>query len=234
MATVPSKARRTREPAIEPLRHGERLTQPEFHRRYEAYPDHTKFELIGGTVYLASPERRTHGRHQGFLVCLFAEFETATPGVEFLTNATMILDKDSEPEPDAALRILPEFGGQSSTTPKDYVEGAAELMGEVAYSTVRIDLHQKKDDYQRTGVIEYIVVSLPERRVRWFELQTGQEIQPDPKGVYRSKVFPGLWIDGAALLAQDHARLLKVLKRGLASPEHAAFVKRLQARRRKG
>ena len=42
------------------LRDGDRLTQKEFHRRYEAYPDDTKFELIGGVVYIASPSKRSH------------------------------------------------------------------------------------------------------------------------------------------------------------------------------
>ena len=43
----------------------------------------------------------------------------------------------------------------------------------------------------------------------------------------RSRVFPGLWLDVKALLKGDLARVLAVLQQGLASPEHAAFVKRL-------
>jgi hypothetical protein len=50
---------------------------------------------------------------------------------------------------------------------------------------------------------------------------------------YRSRVFPGLWLDEAALLRLDVARLMEVLQQGLASRAHAAFVKRLQAARRK-
>src|SRR5262249_5049943 len=38
-----------------PLEDGQRLTQPEFHRRYQAYPEDVKFELIGGVVHMASP-----------------------------------------------------------------------------------------------------------------------------------------------------------------------------------
>jgi hypothetical protein len=45
-------------------------------------------------------------------------------------------------------------------------------------------------------------------------------------------VFPGLWLDPAALLACDGARLLDVVRQGLQSGEHAAFVEAL-ARRRK-
>ncbi len=39
--------------------------------------------------------------------------------------------------------------------------------------------------------------------------------------------FPGLWLDPAALMRKDFAGVLDVLERGLASPDHAAFVARL-------
>lgn len=45
----------------------------------------------------------------------------------------------------------------------------------------------------------------------------------------RSKAFPGLWLQPAALWANDLAALLAVLQQGLASPEHAGFVARLTA-----
>ena len=51
---------------------------------------------------------------------------------------------------------------------------------------------------------------------------------------YRSKTFPGLWIDAAIVLAGDMRRALRVLNKGLRSSEHAAFVKRLIAAGAKG
>jgi hypothetical protein len=51
--------------------------------------------------------------------------------------------------------------------------------------------------------------------------------------VARSRVFPGLWLDVAALLRQDSRRLREVAEQGLASRAHAAFVRRLEAARRK-
>ena len=53
-------------------------------------------------------------------------------------------------------------------------------------------------------------------------------------GIFRSVVFPGLWLDAAALLAGDRAKLLAVLQQGLQSPEHAAFVEELARRRAAG
>jgi hypothetical protein len=55
--------------------------------------------------------------------------------------------------------------------------------------------------------------------------------RPTSKGVYRSRVFPGLWLDAAALWNYDLARLLRTLERGLRSAEHSAFVKKLAARK---
>ena len=54
---------------------------------------------------------------------------------------------------------------------------------------------------------------------------------PSPDGVHRSEVFPGLWLDARALVAEDLDPLFAMPEAGLASPEHAAFVAGLAARR---
>ena len=48
-------------------------------------------------------------------------------------------------------------------------------------------------------------------------------------GIYRSEVFPGLWLDADALLAEDLDRLVEVLEQGIRTPEHAAFAAKLMA-----
>ena len=99
-------------------------------------------------------------------------------------------------------------------------------MAETARSSRKADLGGKRDDYERAGVQEYIVVALDANEVHWH-VRRGDKlvsIPPDPDGIYRSEVFPGLWLDPAALLRKDFAGVLDVLDRGLATPEHAAFV----------
>lgn len=110
-------------------------------RRYEAYPEGVKFELIGGIVYMASALRRSHGRRHAQLSAIFQWYSEETPGAEALDNTTTILAEESEPQPDLALRILGEHGGQSRETADDYVDGPPELVAEVAHSTRAIDLH---------------------------------------------------------------------------------------------
>ena len=70
-----------------------------------------------------------------------------------------------------------------------------------------------------------------EQRAGWFVSREGvyEALTPDAAGVWHSEVFPGLWLKGAAMWAGDLAALLAALREGLASPEHAAFVARLQA-----
>ena len=50
----------------------------------------------------------------------------------------------------------------------------------------------------------------------------------EAEGLYRSEIFPDLWLDPAALLRGDLATVLAVVQRGLASPEHTAFAARLR------
>ena len=125
--------------------------------------------------------------------------------------------------------VAPQTVGRSTVAPDDYIEGAPELVMEVAATSANYDMHDKKLVYARNGVPEYLVLLTFERAVHWFVLQDGEYVAqtPDDAGILRSRVFPGLWLDVAALLAQDMAKLLSVLQQGLAAPEHAAFVARL-------
>lgn len=218
---------------VPPLANGDRLKQPEFHRRYRTYPDDVKFELIGGIVYMSSPPRWPHGNYSQELALVFGLYRAATPGIEAGDNATIILGEESEPQPDIALRLLPEYGGQSCLDAEKYVQGAPELLAEIAYSSRALDMHQKREDYERAGVQEYLVLCIEDEELHWFHFPSGDMIRPNRQGVSRSLVFPGLWIDSRALLARDTARQIEVIQQGLASREHTTFVKRLQAARRK-
>ncbi len=224
MATHPGPAAEAPE-----LHSGDRMTRAEFHRVYETMPPGFQAELIGGIVYVASPLKRRHGTNHLPLGSVFFTYEAHTPGVESGDNTTILLGEDAEPQPDLYLRILPEHGGQSRTTADDYVEGPPELVAEVAHSSRAIDLHDKRADYARYGVLEYLVVLPREGRLRWFDLRADRELDADPDGVVRVRAFPGLWVHTEALLARDHGRLMSTLQQGLATPEHAAFVARLAA-----
>ena len=216
--------------SIPPLEPGDRLTRPEFERRYAAMPHLTKAELIEGVVYLPSPVRylrhgRPHAQLMGWLIC----YEAGTPGVGTADNGTVRLDLDNEPQPDAMLLIDPECGGQARISADDYVETAPEFVAEVSSSSVSIDLTAKLHVYRRNGVHEYLVWRVLDRTVDWFVLRAGQyeRLAPDAEGLVRSETFPGLWLDVAALLRGDVAGVLAAVQRGLASLEHNAFVARL-------
>jgi Uma2 family endonuclease len=211
------------------LHTGDRMTREEFHRVYEQMPEGFEAELIGGIVYVGSPLKRRHGTNHLPLGSLFFAYEANTPGVESGDNTTILLGDEGEPQPDLYLRILPEFGGQSRTTGDDYVAGAPELLSEIVHSSRAIDLHAKRDDYARYGVLEYLVVCLREGQLRWFDLRANQELSPDADGVFRMRAFPGLWVHAEALFAKDHRRLMTTLEQGLATAQHAAFVSRLAA-----
>ncbi|MBY0527859.1 MAG: Uma2 family endonuclease [Gemmataceae bacterium] len=213
------------------LHNGDRMTREEFHRIYEQMPEDFKAELIGGIVYVASPLKRPHGITHPPLTTLLYLYKARTPGVEAADNATVLLGDEEEPQPDLFLRILPEFGGQSRTTSDDYVAGPPELIIEIAHSSRAVDLHAKRRDYTRNGVLEYLVACLRERQLRWFDLRGDRELEVDSDGVVRTRVFPGLWIHGEALFTDDSDRLLATLNEGLAAPEHAAFVQKLAAAR---
>jgi hypothetical protein len=216
--------------ALPPLRNGERLDQKTFHERYEAMPSQPSAELVDGVVYMPSPLKTQHGSSDPLLKTWLTLYMASTPGTGVVGDATTILGDQSEPQPDASLRILTEFGGQTRVDEDDYLRGAPELISEIAYSSEAFDLGPKLLDYQQTGVREYLVILLKRQQVRWFALREGsfQDLALSSDGFFHSEVFPGLWLDPQALLRNDVHRLIEVLNRGLASPEHAQFVASLR------
>jgi hypothetical protein len=218
--------------AIPPLENGDRLSRDEFERRYAAMPENCKAELIEGIVYMSAALRfRSHGQPHSHLNAWLATYQIFTPGVAIADAATVKLDHDNEPQPDIALLIAPDAAGQTTISDDDYIEGAPELLAEISASTVSIDLGAKKTAYQRNGVQEYIVWRVLDGAIDWFYLDHGTyvDLRPDDDGMIRSRQFPGLWLDRAALLNGDMPQVITVLQAGLASDAHQTFCESLKS-----
>lgn len=219
-------------PTVPRLHNGDRLTRYEFERRYSAMPKHIKAELLDGVVYLPSPVRfESHGGQDADLILWLGLYRIATPGVRAGVNTTIRLDLDNEPQPDSLFLIEPRCGGQAKIDTEGYIEGGPELAGETTASTASYDLHVKFHVYRRNGVREYIVWRVEDREIDWFVLREGnyERLPTSPDGILRSETFPGLWLDAAAMIRGDLARVNQVLQQGVATAEHAAFVARLSA-----
>lgn len=196
-----SNGQSQRSSLIPRLEQGDRLTQAEFRRRYEAMPDVDHAELIEGVVYMSSPvSAENHGRPHAELSTWLGVYYSKTPGVDIGDNSTLWLDTDNSPQPDLYLRLDEEHGGQSKLV-DGYVHGAPELVAEIAASSASYDLHDKLNAYRRNGVKEYIVWRVLDREVDWFVLEDGRfERMALTNGVFESRVFPGLRLNLAALL----------------------------------
>lgn len=215
---------------IPPLESGDHLTRREFERRYHAMPQIKKAELIEGVVYMPSPVRfKGHDAPHLQMVTWLGVYLGGTPGLSAGDNATVRLDPDNEPQPDILLRLEKAKGGRSEISDDDYIEGAPEMIVEIAGSSASYDLHEKLTVYRRNGVQEYIVWQVYEQRIDWFALQDEQyvKLQPDEHGIIRSRIFPGLWLDVNAMLKGEIANFLAVLQQGLATPEHQTLVEQL-------
>ena len=195
------------------LESGDCMTREEFHRRYLARPDIKKAELIDGVVYVSSPVRGPqHGRPHGLVVTWLGCYVALAPEIELHDNTTVYLLGGHEVQPDAFL-LRSEPGG-AQFNEDGYLEGAPQLVVEVAASSVSYDLHQKKEAYRRNGVPEYVVWRVENRAIDWFRLQDGAYVlvAPDADGIVESVQFPGLRLHVPSLLAGDLAGVLAVLR----------------------
>ena len=213
-----------------PLQSGDRLSRPEFERRYAAAPRIQKAELIEGIVYVASPLRHAqHGKPHSRMMTWLGVYQAMTPGVDLSDAPTIRLDRENEPQPDAVLFIESDAGGQTRINDDGYIDGSPELIVEIAASSAAIDTGTKKQVYRRNGVLEYAIWQSYENQLEWFGLVNGdyQLLSPAPDGIIRSRVFPGLWLPVEALLNHQMVKVLEVVQAGVQSLEHQAFVERL-------
>jgi hypothetical protein len=205
---------------------GDRMKREEFLSRWERM-DGLKFaELIDGVVYMPSPLSLQHGDRDMQMHALLGVYAMRVGVCKALSNTTWLM-LDSAPQPDIAMALLPQFGGTVNLTGK-LASGVPELVVEVCLSSRSYDVGPKLALYQRAGVKEYITVLLEEQRIEWRALENGSYrlTQPDPSGIYRSTIFPGLWLDEPALWKGDGQRLLDVLESGIASDECVGFRNR--------
>jgi Uma2 family endonuclease len=212
---------------LPPLENGDRLSRQEFERRYHAMPHLKKAELIEGVVYVPSPLRfSSHAQPHASAITWLGVYQAYTPSVKLGDNPTIRLDLDNEPQPDAVLLIDPSAGGRSRLSQDDYIEGAPELIVEIAASSAAYDLYDKKRVYRRNGVREYLVWQIFEQKLDWFELREDEYVPlvADANGTIKSCVFPGLWLAVPEILEGNMPRVLAVLQEGLNSAQHAEFV----------
>ena len=208
------------------LASGDRLTRREFERRYEQTPG-IKAELIEGRVFVASPVRfEGHGEQHAMIITWMGVYTASTTGVRIGDNATVRLDGDNEPQPDALL-LLPH--GSARIGADGYVEGPPELVVEIAASSAAYDLHDKRDVYRRNRVCEYAVWQIYEQKFDWWALEDEvYQSLPSEQGIIRSRVLPGLWLNAPAMLAGNLTAVLATLQEGIASAEHSAFIATLK------
>src|SRR5665213_3268471 len=182
---------------VPPLENGDHLTRPEFERRFDATPGLKKAELIEGVVYMPPPVSTDgHGGPHFDLITIFGVYRISTPGVRGADNSSIRLDLDNMPQPDVALFIESNCGGQAKLDGEGYLAGAPELVAEIAASSVSYDLHEKLRAYRRNGVKEYVVWRTLDREIDYFILRDGeyQQLPPGTDGLFRSEIFPGLWL----------------------------------------
>jgi hypothetical protein len=157
------------------LEAGDHLTPHEFERRYAAFPDLKKAELIEGVVSMPAPMRfNQHGSPHADVMAWLGVYRAGTPGVRVGDNSSIRLDLHNEPQPNVVMIVEPSCGGLAWIDEEGYLAGGPELVAEVAASTVNIARNSKMRIYRRNNVREYIIWREEDAAIDWFVLREGE------------------------------------------------------------
>ncbi|CAI4031450.1 Uma2 domain-containing protein [Nitrospira tepida] len=149
-----------------------RWTRQEYDRMAEAgiFSPDDRVQLIDGEIVTMTPQNSPHaaaiGKTQRVLDRIFG------PNVWVRVQMPLIVDPDSEPEPDLA--VVPG-------APDDYRNQhprSALLLVEVSDTTLPLDRDQKRAIYARAGVPEYWIVNLAERCLEVYRDPMSSADQP--------------------------------------------------------
>lgn len=166
---------------VPPLENGDFLTRDEFERRYSAMLNVKKAELIEGIVYMTSPLKVDHALPHADIGLWLSTYRVATPGALTLDNVSYRIDRDNEFQPDLMLMISPDHGGHTKISTDGFVEGAPELIVEVASGSTSKSLLQKFNVYRCAGVQKYLVWQVRDRVVSGWELsEVRRDTLPSP------------------------------------------------------
>lgn len=201
-----------------PLESGDVLDASEYWRRYRVAPEKLKAERINGKAYIMSPVRAVHhGNPHLLLAQWIANYAMHHPDLVGSDNATVRLNSDNDPQPDLCLLRL---SGNTRFDDEGYIVGVPELIVEIAGSSASYDFGEKRDAYEAAGVGEYLVYETIEREVAWWRSVEGRfiEIQPEHE-VFKSVLFPGLWLDAEALRSANALKMTATLEQGMQAVE---------------
>jgi len=199
-----------------PLESGDVLNAAEYWQRYGAAPEKLKAERINGKVYIMSPLRAVyHGNPHLLMAQWMATYAMHDPTLIGSDNSTIRMNADNDPQPDLCLLRI---NGQTRFDDEGYIVGAPELIVEIAGSSASYDFSEKRDVYEAAGVGEYLVFETIEGRIEWWRADNGCFVDiPLDDGIYKSVLFPGLWLDAEALRAANAPKLIKTLQQGMSS-----------------
>jgi Uma2 family endonuclease len=137
-----------------------RFTRAEYHRMAEAALfQHERVELLDGVIVTMSPQNSPHAGTVHRLLFVLARMLGAAAHIR--VQAPIILNDWSEPEPDIAV---------CQPDPYDYTREHPQahqvyLVIEVADASLAYDRTQKARAYAESGIPEYWIVNLPDRKV---------------------------------------------------------------------
>src|SRR5438105_2990243 len=123
----------------------------------------------------------------------YVAYKLAHPGrvANVVSEAWIVIDAKTERIADLAvyLKATRNKGDIPSVPPDVVVEVASE-----GYTSLRRDYEEKREEYERAGVKEYVIVDRFEHRVTVWRRSRGRFVESDlgPDDTYTTPLLPGL------------------------------------------
>ena len=191
--------------------HWERSGNITFAEYCASIHDGEKADLLNGVIYMASPDNTDNSDLQSWLQALLFEFiGIYRLGKLFTSRVAFKLNNKNAPEPDIAFVSAKE----AKRIKRGYVEGPPDLAIEiVSPESVYRDYYQKREIYEKAGVLEYWIIDPDEKKATFYIRKGSRYVEGKVvKHYWHSQVLKGLSLDVRWFWSAHRPRIFDVLR----------------------
>ena len=153
-------------------------------------------------------------------------YRMSTPGLYVCIHVPVQLSEGSRVVPGVIAQV--NSGKFKQCDPGDYTyySGPPNFVFDVFREEQRSEYESRREIFEQSGVIEYVVWFNSEKLPLWNRLVAGkyQSIQEDEDGLIKSSALPGLWIPVKAMAECDWWSVMAKISHGITRRGHRDFM----------
>lgn len=153
-------------------------------------------------------------------------YRLSTPGLYVCIHISVQLDAKTKIIPGIIAQVNSGRFKQCDPGSYDFFTGPPNFVFDVFQDDQKEEYNFRKECFEKSGVIEYVVWFNSSKLPIWNRLIDGRykKIKEDEEGMIKSKALPGMWVPLEAFKNRDWWTIMATISRGITRRGHRDFM----------